>query len=259
MIIDIFIRTYKRDFPLLKCSIYSILKYVTSFRSIIITVRNKEYITLINTLKIENFFINNKEKIKIISVPDFHDNIDYFGQQITKLHADIYTDAEYIMFLDSDCVFNDNFNIQKEMFDEDKKIILLVEKWENLPKKYDVWKTFLQICDFQTEFEFMRRIPLIYPSKICRNLRDYMAEKYKLQFTDACLQIYNSTELHLQYKYFSEFNLLGAYSYIYEPNYFNFIKQNEAHDIPLKQIQHYDFDYNLNKQLQEMKKILKIV
>ena len=259
MIIDIFIRTYKRDFPLLKCTLYSILKYVTSFRSIVVTVRDKEYIDLMNTLKIERFFINNIDKIKIISVPNFSDNMDYFGQQITKLHADMYTDAEYIMFLDSDCVFYDNFDIQKEMFDKDEKVILLVEKWENLPKTYDVWKTFLQVCDFKTEFEFMRRVPLIYPSKICKNLRHYMSAKYKIKFTDACLQIYNSTDTYLQHKYFSEFNLLGAYSYIYEPNYFNFINQADVSSIPLKQVQHYDFDYNVNKQLQEMKKILKIV
>ena len=259
MIIDIFIRTYKRDFPLLKCTLYSILKYVTSFRSIIITVRNKEYIELMNTLKIEQFFINNSDKFKIIPVPNFNDNMDYFGQQITKLYADVYTNAEYIMFVDSDCVFYDNFDIQKEMFDQDEKVILLIDKWENLPKMYDVWKTFLQVCDFKTEFEFMRRVPLIYPSKIFKNLRDYISAKYKIKFTDACLQIYNSTNIYLPHKYFSEFNLLGAYSYIYEPNCFNFMKQNEAQHIPIKQVQHYDFDYNLNKQLQEMKKILKII
>jgi len=258
MITDIFIRTYKRDFTLVKCTLYSILKYVTSFRSIIITVRNKEYNELINTLKIEQFFINNSDKFKIIPVPNFNDNMDYFGQQITKLYADVYTNAEYIMFLDSDCVFYDNFDIQKEMFDQDEKVILLVEKWENLPKKYDVWKTFLQVCDFKTEFEFMRRVPLIYPSKILKNLRDYMSSKHKIKFTDVCLQIYNSTDTYLPYKYFSEFNLLGAYSYIYEPNYFNFIPQNNVSSIPLKQVQHYDFDYNVKKQLQEMKKILNI-
>ena len=259
MNIDIFIRTYKRDFQLLKCTLYSILKYVTSFRSIIITVRNKEFIELLNTIKNEQFFINNKDKFKIISVPNFNDNMDYFGQQITKLHADIYTDADYIMFVDSDCVFYDNFDIQKDMFDEEQKVILLIEKWENLPKMYDVWKTFLQVCDFKTEFEFMRRIPLIYPSKIFKNLRDYMSTKYKIKFTDACLQIYNSTNIYLPHKYFSEFNLLGAYSYIYEPNYFNFMKQHEASSIPLRQVQHYDFNYDVNKQLQEMKKILKIL
>jgi len=259
MIIDIFIRTYKRDFPLLKCALYSILKYVTSFRTIVITVRNKEYIELINTLKIERFFINNINKFKIISVQNFNDNMDYFGQQITKLHADIYTNAEYIMFVDSDCVFYDNFDIQKELFDKDEKVILLTEKWENLPKIYHVWKTFLQVCDFKTEFEFMRRMPLIYPSKIFKNLRDYISAKYKIKFIYACLQIYNSTNNYLPNKYFSEFNLLGAYSYIYEPNYFNFMKQNEAQTIPLKQIQHYDFNYDVEKQLQEMKKILKLI
>ena len=258
MIIDIFIRTYKRDFQLLKCALYSILKYVTSFRYIIITVRNKEYIELTNSLKIEQIFINNIDKIKIIPVSNFNDNMDYFGQQITKLHADMYTDSEYIIFVDSDCVFYDNFDIH-DMFDKDGKIILLIEKWENLPKMYDVWKTFLQVCDFKTEFEFMRRVPLIYPSIIFKNLRDYISTKYKIKFTDDCLQIYNSTNIYLPHKYFSEFNLLGAYSYIYEPNHFNFMKQNEASSIPLRQVQHYHCDYNVNKQLQEMKKILKIV
>jgi hypothetical protein len=213
----------------------------------------------VNTLKIEQIFINNSKKFKIIPVPNFNDNMDYFGQQITKLYADVYTNSEYIMFLDSDCVFYDNFDIQKEMFDQDEKVILLIDKWENLPKMYDVWKTFLQVCDFKTEFEFMRRVPLIYPSKIFKNLRDYISAKYKIKFTEACLQIYNSTNIYLPHKYFSEFNLLGAYSYIYEPTCFNFMKQNEAPPIPIKQVQHYDFDYNVKKQLQEMKKILKIV
>ncbi len=259
MVIDIFIRTYKRDFQLLKCTIYSILKYVKSFRSIIITVRIKEYNDIINTLKLEGFYMRNIEKFKIIGTPNFNDDMDYFGQQITKLHADVYTDAEYIMFIDSDCVFYDNFDIEKEMFDDENKVILLIDKWENLPKMYDVWKTFLQVCDFKTDFEFMRRLPLLYPSKILKNIREYMSSKYNVEFVNACLQIYNSTNLYLPHKYFSEFNLIGTYSYIYEPNYFNFMKQNEAKPIPLKQVQHYDCSYDVNKQLQEMKRILKIV
>ena len=130
MIIDIFIRTYKRDFQLLKCALYSILKYVTSFRYIIITVRNKEYIELTNSLKIEQIFINNIDKIKIIPVSNFNDNMDYFGQQITKLHADMYTDSEYIIFVDSDCVFYDNFESFPKKSLEKRLIFALQKKKE---------------------------------------------------------------------------------------------------------------------------------
>ena len=71
MIIDIFIRTYKRDFQLLKCALYSILKYVTSCRYIIITVRNKEYIELTNSLKMKISDLDHN----ILNLPIYEDEI----------------------------------------------------------------------------------------------------------------------------------------------------------------------------------------
>lgn len=252
MAIDIFFRTYKRDFELIKYSIYSIFKYVTSFRNVIITVRTKEYYDFLNTIKHESFYLDNVDKIKIFPVYNFQDNIDYFGQQVSKLNADMFTDAEYILFVDSDCIFYDNFDI-KSMFDTDNKIILLIETFENLPDGYSVWKKCLELCEFTTEYEFMRRLPLLYPSNLLKNLKNYIVQKYNTSFENACLQIYNLSE-----KYFSEFNLLGAYGYLHDPQYFNFTKQSESTEIPLKQIQNYDYSYDVNEQLNEMKKILNL-
>lgn len=259
MNIDIFIRTYKKDFPILKYSIISILKFVKSYNNIIITVRDKEFSELISYFEKETFFIENKNKIKIYSVPNFQDNIDYLGQQITKLHADIYSSADYIFYIDSDCIFYDFFDI-KTMF-TNNKINLIVENWEKLPEIVLIWKYFLNKINLKTPYEYMRRLPLIYPSIILKNVREFISNKYKTNFVNSCLYIYNQIKNELPDKYplyFSEFNLLGAYSFLYNPEYYNFVKSNDVEEIPSKQLQHCNYNNDTNKQIIEMKRLLKL-
>jgi hypothetical protein len=253
MIIDIFIRSYQKEFALLEYSLISALKYVTGFRKIILCVREKDYQPLIRFLQIKNFYLSNKEKIKIVKSLNYPDHLDYCGQQISKLNSDYFTDAEYILYVDSDCVFYESFDIQKEMLDENQKIILLIEKWENLPDNFHVWKTFLEKVGLSSPYEFMRRFPFLYPSSILKKVRDYIVNRYSMNFQNACLTIYNNRTDN-----FSEFNLLGAYAYLHDPEKYCFLFQNDSssNNVPLKQIQNYYFNHDVQLQMQEMKKIL---
>jgi uncharacterized phage-like protein YoqJ len=252
MIIDIFIRSYQKEFPLLQHCLYSILKFVSGFRKIIVCVREKEYERLIQLLQDKQFYLENLEKIQIVKALNYPDNLDYCGQQISKLNADIFTDAEYILYVDSDCVFYDSFDIQNIMFDENKKIILLIEKWEKLPDNFHVWKRFLEKVGLPTPFEFMRRFPFLYPSSILPKVRDYIVKRYNKNFQNSCLTIYDNRTDN-----FSEFNLLGAYAYINDSQNYHFIMQNDySNEIPLKQLQNYFYDHSVSLQEEEMKKIL---
>jgi hypothetical protein len=258
MVIDIFIRTYKKDFPLLKYSIYSILKFVKSYRNIIVTVRNKEYNELLSFLKNELCYQENMNIIKIYSVYNFDDTIDYLGQQITKLNAHFFTSADYILYIDSDCVFYDYYDINN-LF-TNGKIDLFVEKWEDLSNNYEVWKIFLELIGLNTPYEFMRRFPLIYPSSILKNIRDFITNKYDRPFEDACLHLYNLAKKKSPNRhplFFSEFNLIGAYSFLYKPEYYNFVSPQEKSmkDIAIKQLQHADYN-NIDDQIKEMKILL---
>jgi hypothetical protein len=254
MIIDIFIRSYEKEFSLLPYSLYSVIQYVTDFRKIILCVREKEYSSLVTFLQTKDVYLQNKEKINIVKSYNYPDNVDYCGQQISKLNADFYTDAEYILYVDSDCVFYHPFSIQREMFDSNQKIKILIETWENLPANFLVWKTFLEKVGLTAPYEFMRSFPFLYPSTLLKKVRDYIVNRYSMNFQKACLSIYeNRTD------YFSEFNLLGAYAYLHDREHYHFILQKEAiYEIPLKQIQNYYFNHDVHLQEQEMKKIVNL-
>ena len=81
MSIDIFIRSYPRDFPYLKQCLYSIEKYVTGYNKIIICVRSKDLGLLNSEINTNNY--------TVVTDHDFADSIDYLGQQYSKLHVDI--------------------------------------------------------------------------------------------------------------------------------------------------------------------------
>lgn len=249
--IDIFIRTYRRDFPLLQYCLYSIFKYVTSFRKVVIAVREKEYSQLVDILKHKSYFT----KLVISKEYNFDDSIDYLGQQITKLHADVLTDAEYIMFVDSDCVFYDSFDISLLMFDqESSRIRLRVDAFSNIDSSALIWKEFLKECKLPSEYEFMRRLPLLYPASLLKQVRTFISQQRKKTAANACLHIYHKT-----LKTFSEFNLLGAYAHTYEPTLFRFIYVAESDaetPFPMKQIQHTYFGGSITLQMAEMRRLL---
>ena len=201
MIIDIFIRTYPKDFTLLFYSIKSIKKYVKGYRNIIICVREKNYIELIKTIDTQG--------LKVVKEHNFDDNIDYIGQQITKLQVDIWSDADYICYVDSDCIFNDYCDLEEYYFTPEKNVILLKDEWCNVGDA-KIWKFCLEYLNLKTEYEFMRRLPQIYPSNILYKIRELIVNKTGKDFINSCI------ELHKKFK-FSEFNIMGSYLYKFEP------------------------------------------
>ena len=89
MNVDIFIRTYEKDLEWLKYALKSIHLHVTGYRNIVITIPNA---SLLSGCSVE----------KVIQVKDLKDG--YLGQQLTKMTANLYTDADAIVFWDSDVI-----------------------------------------------------------------------------------------------------------------------------------------------------------
>ncbi len=91
MHVDIFIRTYKNDLPWLAYALKSIHKYVTGHRNIIVAIP-MDQVRLLSHLSVE----------KVVGVHDLEDG--YLGQQLTKMQAWKLTDADAVVFWDSDVV-----------------------------------------------------------------------------------------------------------------------------------------------------------
>jgi len=194
--IDIFVKSYKKDLWLLTLSLETIKKNVTGYNNIILLIPEKDK---------HDFDTRNLPKRTLIYYVE-DDGVGWLRQQWFKMSAYNYSDADFIMFSDSDNFFDHKINVQ-DIIKDDKPEILYTD-YEQLPDA-KIWKepTDKFIGEPQ-QYEFMRRLPLIYHRQTLVNIAEYAP---KLEHT-----IMTSHR-------FSEFNAIGAYAYKFERDKYNFV------------------------------------
>jgi hypothetical protein len=124
----------------------------------------------------------------------------YIDQQYTKLRAVAYVPegVSHVIHIDSDCLVIDNL---MDAF-IDGKPIMLKTPWDLLDDEAKKWKEITRnFMGIAPEFEYMRRMPLVYPIRIYNDLTIYL-EKIHGPLGDWFYKI----------RRLSEFNLLGAYA-----------------------------------------------
>jgi len=191
MNISIFIRTYKNDLEWLKYCLKSIHKYVTGYNRIVVCIPENQ-VRLLKDFNLEY----------VVTCPVYED--DYLGQQVSKLMADTYCGSEYVVYVDSDCVFTEPVDLTKRMFFKGKPILYKThysKVGEAICWK-DVTEKSLNIKGI--EWEYMRRMPIIYKSETIKDLRDYLELIH-----DRTLE---NHVIARKYRTYSEFNVLGAYA-----------------------------------------------
>lgn len=204
MHVDIFIRTYSKDLPWLAYALKSIHKYVTGYRRIIIAIPEKER-HLLNHLTAET----------VIGVKDLEDG--YLGQQLTKMRAWRYTDADAVVFWDSDVVATRPIDVRTEYFKDGKPIIYKTRYSSiNAHGQACPWQPITaKAIGFVPEWEYMRRMPLVYLAKTLALCEDFMERQHSRTL---------ASYLHAQpHRAFSEFNVLGAFAEAHEPGNYHFI------------------------------------
>lgn len=145
-------------------------------------------------------------KYKVIAVP--HYNNDYLGQQATKLQADTFTDADLIFYIDSDCVVLEP--VTPKSFMKDGKPFQLKTKYSELGDSVPWLPITAKALGFNPEYEYMRRLPLMYWREHLSQLRNAMQIKHNMK-----LENYIMTQPH---NAFSEFNVIGAFVDRYYPS-----------------------------------------
>jgi alpha-N-acetylglucosamine transferase len=185
---SIFIKSYPKDFKWLNYCLKSICKYITGYSDIVLMLDEGSNTSLFELTELPN-------KIKIEWVKKEGDG--YIFQQYCKLTAHHYTQADKILFIDSDCVFTSPLDLSK-----------LPELPEMLYTPYELvgdaicWKECTEkVIKQSVEFEFMRRNGLIYHRSTLENFESFVGD----------LQTYV-----LSQNRFSEFNALGAYAWFNE-------------------------------------------
>ncbi len=183
MIIDLFIRTYEKDLKWLKYCLRSIAKNVTGYRQVIICIPEDQAYLLDGW---------NLTKEKIVTCPTYKD--DYLGQQISKIYAYGQSDADIIMFADSDLIFHTKTDLSEYM--DGDKIISYKTHYSKVEGAIK-WRPMVEkALGIEVEYEFMRRHPFLYyrdTLKSCvgefrqrtgKELSDYIQKQPKMEFTE---------------------------------------------------------------------------
>lgn len=204
-ICDIVIRTYSKDIEWLNYALRSIHKYVTGYRHIIVAIPYEE-VHLLRHLTAE----------KVVGVADLDDG--YLGQQLTKMQAWKLTNADAILFWDSDVVATRPINVRTEYFQCDR-IIRYKTRYTSMECPWQPIAA--RSVGFTPEWEYMRRMPLTYWRSTLEN-----CERFMVDLHGCSLEYYMTTQPHRQ---FSEFNTLGAFSEAHEQNGYVFVDTEAVH------------------------------
>jgi len=225
MTLDLFIRTYPRDFQWLNYALKSIRKYVTGYRNIIVCSPD---ISGLQHLTAEKVF-------RCDDLPD-----GYVGQQYTKLNAWHYTDADFITYWDSDVVATEPIDAWEEYFadlptgepgEPDLAPIIWKTKYASLCDNARIWQPVVEKwLGFKPEYEYMRRMPLTYNRDTVQECWSYLGG---LRLGEYMRQA--------PHREFTEFNILGAYAATYQPEGYVFKDTEVEAPPPNKVVQNWSW------------------
>lgn len=187
---DLFLKTFCNDAEWLQYLFRSIDKFCEAFRNIVVVCPP--------SMKLP------KCKLPVVRHDREEGEKPYLGQQAHKLYADIYSSADLILHIDSDCVFTRP--VCPESFCENGKPIWLMTAWEHIDKNaIAAWfPVMLKFFGEPPPFECMRRHPQVIPRWLYPELRGYCLGKHGQTLWNY---------IHAQEnRAFSEFNVAGEFA-----------------------------------------------
>jgi hypothetical protein len=186
---DLVLRSYRGDFGWLAYALRSLHRHAKGVRNYHIIVPAGD-----------SHLLAHLTAEQVHECPIYGD--DYLGQQVSKLMADVYSDAEYILHWDSDTVLLKPMSPLSLMVDG--KPIVYYEPYEKVGR--EPWQPIVtEVLGWEPKYEFMRRHPFMYPRWLHVEVRQFLEERHGMS-----LEQYITNR---PYRSFSEFNVLGAYAY----------------------------------------------
>lgn len=208
--IDIFIKSYRKDFWLLEIALKTIERNVTGYNNVVLLIPKKDK-DLFDTRQVP-------PRTLIHYVED--EGTGYLRQQCYKLQAYKYCDAEFILFADSDCLWDHKINLQE--FVMSGKPEILFTDWSKVGDAI-CWKAPTEaILEDAAPFEGMRRNGLIYHKSTLENIAKWKPNLELLVMASSA---------------FSEFNLISNYAYKFERNQYEFVNTDDWQYVPAKSLQ----------------------
>lgn len=193
--IDIFIKSYPKDFNLLYYALMSIDKNVTGYNQLQLVLP-----------------LGSNEQFKPPIVPknlvihwEQEEGNGYMFQQYCKMTAYKYSNADYILFSDSDCIFHEPIDVSTRI--NNGKPEILYTHYDKVGNG-NIWKKPTEkFVNQPIEYELMRRNCLTY---------------HRSTLVNIAAQYPNLKQIILSSSMFSEFNAIGAWAYLHEHEKYTF-------------------------------------
>jgi len=147
----------------------------------------------------------------------------YIDQQYTKLNADLYipSTATHVIHMDSDCMMTGRLSGMMV----DGKPMMLKTPYSQLDDQAKIWQSVTaNYMGFNPDYEYMRRMPLVYPIGIYKRVRDYLSER------NGPMEDWFP---NIEGRKLSEFNILGAYAEKFMAEEFHWIDTSKEELPPL--------------------------
>ena len=200
---------YDKDLEYLKLNLQSINKFCKKYHENVVVIddhkndcdRTREYLESIN----QKYFINtDAKKIKK----------GYIRQQFIKLFSEQYVsdDTDFICHVDCDNLF---YSVHDPRVYFEKTLpVLGIQSWNHRNNKFKSITE--EVLEYKTGFNFMRRMPLVYPTRLFQELRSCITK-----LKGDLVEYLNTLET------LSEYNLLGAYAYKFRSNIFHWVDMKD--------------------------------
>lgn len=200
---SILIVSFRRDFPFLPGLLASISKFTNGFDEVVLLVPNADRDL------IKGFGLT-KERVEYFNEP----MEGHIAQQWAKCHADLWCKGEYILHVDSDCLFTTHAEPKDYFFYG--KPILLGTRYDTM-NGASPWRPCTERCLGESApFETMRRLPIVYNRDTYPAFRSHVNAVHGVELVDYLRPLKGITAYTIQS--FSEFNAVGSFAWSHQPH-----------------------------------------
>lgn len=207
--VDVFVKSYAKDAPWLEWCLRSIRKFASGFRGVQVISPDAQTVVFPTAPYDQSWKV----------LPEYG-NDHYLSQQVFKLYADTFTDADWILFTDSDTIFTRP--VTPETYLKNGKFVWMMTPMnEAHPDEQQAWRRVMRkFFGKEPEYEFMRRHPFLLPRWLLADLRAFCVRQHGIELKDYVMA--------QPYREFTEFNILGMYAYEYHRDKFEWLDTSKV-------------------------------
>ena len=204
MATDIFYKTYRNDIPWLQESLKTLLQHWRGHRQVVIVCPPEDARAVRSICAWARVLEVEEKGIR-----------GYIFQQAAKLNAHNYTNADHIVYCDSDCMWIKP-TTPSTYIHADGRPYMLYTPYSAVPEALQ-WKGPTEQALGQEVFaEFMRRHPLVYHKKTLHKMDKWFVAKYGMPASQVMIKFGEPWGM-------SEFNLMGAWAWYHARDDFHWI------------------------------------